>query len=533
MALSNKDKIILKAKAQLELRTRTAEPSLIERGKQAITKGFQVSPGVQKAAQLAQVPIRAGRAAAVGIERATRGVGSQLGALALPGGPVTPTGQQALGQVAAQAPQAIERAGAAFKQGFEPQDPRERVAATAGEIGAISLATFPILARAKHPAVTGGLTFSTLEAINQAANEGRIEPIEVGKEFALGASLPLVAPSAALVVKGTKSVLKGILKTSTRLPEKALDTVLDNPKLLKEFAGTQKEISKRVVNLQKAIVQSRQRAGGVLQKVKKKLGVDRPLEAPIRETPTRTPTELDSAFNQAKVLSNSNAPKKEKILALLDLRQELDDMLSFAKPGQTVTPISGRVESQLVNRRNEINTILNKIAPRLRKAEAGFAKTAQTYDEIQRAIATPGKAEDLMVRLFKGENLDEVLGSKKDLLQALRKVEGISKQKLIEPIMKELASKSLRVLEPQGLSGSILAAVAAALAIVQRPGLAGVVALTSSPRGAAAILPAAQRVGRGVRQVGKAVSDPRTRALIAGGLPSAITESLLPREEGQ
>lgn len=487
------------------------EPSSLS---QKWSEGVDVPAVVQKGAQVLETGIRAGRAAGVAVGQATDGMGAPQN----PTNVVMPLGMEQLTGMAARVPGAIKRGMEAFSPDFQPTEGRESTFADLGEMGASMVITYPILGLgARNPSVTGGLTFGAMEAIKQAAREGRIVPREVAKEAAVAAALPQVVPAVQAVSNATKNLLKGVLTKTAKVPEKAIDIALDNPALLNEFSGANNAIRDKVISLQKTISDSRQNAGKVLSKVRKNLGIDRPIEAPIEDELVKNPKVLDMEFNKLPELLGKISDPRTKLALIDDLRINIKSALTPPKPGSTLPPISDRVSAQLNDRLSKLNTMIEGIegGKRLRLAERGFASTAKVYDELQTAMATPGKAEQVLERLFKGENLDDVIGSKKTMIDLLTKLERKEGVKLVGPIMSEFSSRAFSSIEPKGFSGSVLAGVAAALALLNQPALAAGAAVASSPRGAIEIVKRGKQVSGAMKLAAKTVASPMGRAAIS------------------
>lgn len=525
MALSDRDKLILKARAQLELRQRqqapteepeVTEPSLLQQAQTAITEGIDVPPSIQRAAQIVETPIRIGRGIGLGVGEAVKGVEAQLAPTVLPGVPVRP---EVAPQIVEQLPAAVE----AFKRGldpdFTPQNTREEIFGTIGELGTVLPITAPILSMtAKHPGIGGAVTFGTLHTIRQAARDGRIVPLDIAKEAAIAGVLPIINPTIQQTVRGSKAVLKGLFKRSAKVDEEALDALLENPQLLNQFTGLRSAITEKAVNVQRAIAKAHAQVGQVLSKYKEDtLGIVSRLEDPIVTRVPKTAEQLDETFN---VLSNSiktkALPDNKLIERALELRNDIYELITF-KPGVTLPPLQGKVVTQLKNRANRINEMISglKGGKRLRLIEKAYSDITKSYESIQNKLSTPGKIEDFFTKFMRKEgDLDEALGTPSEILEKLRKIEQRSKMSIIKPLIREISSRQFKEIAPQGFSGSILAAIAAALAVTQRPALAATIGVVSSPRGVAFVLPKAQRVGRILKQAGNIMARADTRALI-------------------
>lgn len=523
MALSEAEELELLELEEQEALAEVPEepkPGMVQQIKDTFTQGFDVPPVVQKGAQILDAGARAGKAVGVGLQNAFEGSGLGMQNL-LPGNPMNQQQSIAVGQ---NAPAALVRTKAAFKPDFVPANDKEAMAGELGETLAVSLEMLPIIAAGEgHPALASGLTMGGLEAIKQASREGRIVPLEVGEQAALGAALPLIVPTTKTLVNTTRNVLKSFLSKTAKVPEQAIDTILDNPRLLQEFSGTSDDIRAGVVELQKAVVESRKRVGNILGKVKKELGVANDLSTPIVDAPMRTPAQADDAFRTfQETIMPSEIDPSQKLKEAVAVRHQIKELLTPPKPGTNVPPISSMVEAQLMDRLTKLNEIITKLpgGSRLRAAEDGFAKTAQLYDELQRTLATEGKAEEFLMKLFKGEDLDDVLGSKATTMKALRKIEKQHGKPLVDPIIKHLSARALKTFESKGLTGNVLTGVAAVLAMIKQPAFAAMAAVASSPKGVASTLPLIDKGLKGAEMLGKAAGSPLGQSLIGGSFLS-------------
>ncbi len=492
----------------------------VDKAKETYFEGFDVPPVVQNVAKVAETGIRAGRALGVAAGEATRGVGlpSIAGALN-PAGMGLALNASQISQMGQNIPGAADRAKAAFSPSFVPEDGRESTFADLGEIGATLVQTYPILAAgSKHPAVTGGLTFGAMEAIKQAAREGRIVPDKVVKEGALAAALPAIIPATQYVSTGVKNLLKGLFSKTAEVPEKAIDIALDNLKLLDEFSGLGDDVRKGAIEMQEAVIRSRKNAGQVLEKVQKRLGVWKDPKAPIAKTVEKSADVLDAEFRQlTEEVLPAIADPKAKLKLAYDIRKSFKGLLEAPKPGTTLPPINSEQSKQVMDRINTLNTMIEQYGgKRLRLAEQGFSSVAKVYDELQTAMSTPGKAEQLLERIFKGENLDDMIGSRKTVMDLLKKLEKKEGANIVDPLFKQFAARSFKSFEPKGFSGSILAGIAAVLAILQRPGLAAGAAAISTPRGAFEIIKRSKQAGEVVKKGAEVIAKPATRSLIGG-----------------
>ena len=489
----------------------TEAPGMMDK----LKEGFAVSPGVQKAAEVLETPIRMGRAAAVGVGEALKGSGLEVAA-----SPVTGLMPQTVSRIAGNVPGAIDRAGAAMDPNFQPANPNEAIAATIGETGAMALEMLPIMMAVRNQAVAGGLSAGTLETIRQAAREGRIEPLEIGKEVGIGAALPMIKPAAEWVTRTSKTVLKNLIHiaSSKHIPEKAIDIALDNPKLLEEFTGLGDDIRDKVLTLQKSVQTSRQTAGKLLNETRKEFGIDRPLSRPIKVTTPKNPEQLDKDFNDVMSTLPYVTKPGPKVKFIDKMIHEIREALEPPKPGTTLPPISGEVEAQLTDRLKRLQEVLDTFpeGKKLRTAEKAFSETARMYDEIQQKLSNPDSAEQLLLKIYKGADFEDLLGTGKSALDALTKIGKETGTDLVSPIMKELSARSFKQFAPQGISGALLTSVATILAAMRQPALILGGAAVSSPRVAFTTLQAAKKTGKAINKAAQGLSSKPFRAALEG-----------------
>jgi hypothetical protein len=504
---------LLKAKAkakQLQAK-QIQKPSLIQQAKTVATKGFPVSPGVQKAAQILETPIRAARAGAIGYGETIQD--AEARSLLLP------MTAQTLQQQAANIPAAREAFREALQIDFEAQGTRQEILGAAGEIAGISLMTMPILATTtKHPGVAGALTFGALKTIQQASREGRIVPVDVAQEAAIAGVLPAIKPATAAVSRAMRSTLRGLFKQTARIDTAAFDALIDNPKLMTQFKGLREGITEKSLNIQKSIVRAHNKVGNLLGRYKDKLGISTKLTEPITDVKAPKPEDLDDAFNVLMdAVKTKSIPDNRLIAQLVELRSNIYNLTTF-KPGQTLPALSDKVTAQLKNRAARINEVIAglKGGKRLRTLEQSYAKLTEVYERLQQKLSTPGKVEEFFGRVMRREaEMDEILGTPGEIMNLLRKVEKRTGEKIIQPMIDELASRQFQSITPHGFSGSILAGMAALLAFPQHPGLAGTAIAVSSPKVVSKLVPAAQKLGEGLKTIGKVISRADARALIS------------------
>lgn len=483
--------------------------------------GFKVPGPIKKAADIITTPSRGLRGVGVGAQRLMEGTGEEL----FDNGPLA-----ALRRAKENLPGAVERAAEAVKPGFEAVE-GERVGAIGGDVvGSLPLAlttggsglAVGLAQKGKltFQIIRSGLSSGAMTAISQASEEERIIPGQIAKASAFGAAIPMIKPSAEIIRTFVgKKVLPSLLNTTARVPEQAVRDLIDDPALFKKYKGVESEIESKVTKVQEALMESRNRAGKVIDNAKKRLGIDIKLidkQKKLAEAGTLGRGARDVMDDFVKFKEGVGAqPKtaKNTIKKLISLRDEIDNLVDF-KPGVTVPKVQGQEAAVLKRTAKELNDMLDNIpeAQMLRKAERGYSNVSEVYDQLQKDLADAGTAEDMLERVYKGKNTFDVTGKTKLKLKLLEQVDKLSqkmgKGKVVEPLFKSFSSQAFKRFFPRVGLGTPL-------------GLAGSigVGLTSAPAGVAlgAFLLSPKLAGFGIRGAQTAVkgaTTPAARAML-------------------
>ena len=509
--------------------------------------GINIPASVQKAAEIIETPQRGMRALGVGVQKLIEKVPmTALNPLTSIFSPVSQA--EAAAQLGLNAPEALERAAEATKPGFEPQE-GEKLGSFIGEtVGSLPLAT---AATGVSPAVTlatpaklayqiirSGVAGGALTGIHQAANIGAIRPGEIAKNAGISSVLPMIKPGAEVLRKFIfRRALPPILQATAKVPEEATRNLLDDPKLLKKYKGTEEEISSNIIKVQAAILEARKRVGDILNKAKERIGVNVTLPEKRQMISqagslSRSPKVIMSSFED--FLAGNKPPSEiDQIRVLIGLRQEIDDQISFT-PGVTVPKIQGQDAGVLRATAKEINDILDTIpkARLVRMAERGFSEISNLYDQLQKDLSTTGTAEQVLEQVFRGKSAFDILGKTKVRLDLLDKLDKLavkqSGKKVVDPLFMNLSSQAFKrwlprfgIATPLGMAGTVKVGLGTVGAIASGVPTAPAVAV-----GLASLSPRiASKVIRSVQSIVKGASSPAAKIL--------AIQQLVNKEESQ
>lgn len=467
-------------------------------------------PGIlQKAAQLVTTPIRGMRGAGVGAELLLNKAFDKDSTNTF-GAP----DPQSFSQIA-------ERAAEATKPGYVPKY-GERAGAAAGEI----IATAPVMSATAGgglmaQSLKGALSSGALTAVMEASERGDVEVSGVGISTVLGGTIPFISPTLRAVARAIRGTAKVATTTGNTLGRDAVDEFMADPKLLQKYKGTAESVGKKVTAIQEALVRQLDDAGGRLQRVREKFGIGESFDDAMERVKTdgfKAPDEREimkrfplltqdtipakmvkdakrgDLGEKAQALMKQVAPgkalkepfvmnPKERLRELYSLRHEIDDRIKYPA-GSAEVPKVGTLDQGLLKKmREQVNAAIERTpgGKTLRRADKFYADARELYDNFRNQIAEQGKAEDLIRRIVKGEDLGDVVGRKGTLVGMVKRVEKKARTPLLEPAKKEFAARSFHqmgVTGPTGIPSEFL-------------GADGIANILRAARGAAAIPDAA------------------------------------------
>jgi hypothetical protein len=433
--------------------------------------------GIQKAAQVVTTPIRGMRGLGVGAERLISGDAPS---------------------------QALDRSAAAVKPGYIPQ-PGEKLGAFAGEMAA----TAPIFEAAGGGSLLsqvakGAMSAGTLRTIQDAAERGDVHIPDVVFSSVLGGVIPLVIPTAQTVFRALRATNRVAGAMGTTLTTDATEALAKDPTLLSKYQGTAEAIGEKVQKVQKALISQHEKVVQFLERVRNNIGFREPFMSQADRIAKEglTPKPVQDIVEEFQVLKNGKVPveamrKAQKITSedrsvmgilikktevnrpgkitktemqipdklrlreLYRLRESIDDYLTFPQGGGDVPRIGRGDQNFLQTMRAKVNSIIEEIpgGKTLRMADEAYSLSRKLYDDLQKKLATQGKAEQVIQQILKGGDINEVIGLKGDNLRLLQSLERKTGQKFLEPLKKELAAKSFREMKATGISGVVHDAV--------------------------------------------------------------------------
>lgn len=487
--------------------------------------GVQLPDSVKAGAKLVTTPQRGMRGVGVMAEK----ILSKTNPIAFtPGGTLTP---DELSQMLQSVPDALERGAAAVEPGYVPQE-GERLGAAAGEIvGSMPLATLTGGAGEAPEAYFTTKTLiqalrnfgagATLSAIDQASEKGNIDLYDVAKIGSTGAILPLIRPTGQFLGRIVKALSRETTAATTTMSKEAAETLMENPNLLKEAAGTAETVNNRVVTIQKALQERIDDVGRDLNKAREPFGINANIDDEIQERiakegfSKRTEQDVmkDALDNVAGIkrsvgtdrlaADTTEIPYKDRVRGLYKSRQELDQFINWRKNRPDLPPITEAEERPFRNIRNQINSLLDtfgKKDPTVRKLRAtdeAYSLTRDLYDRLQRSLVDEDKAEQVLMKIAKGDNLEETIGLTGGLVNRLQQLEKETGKKLIEPLRKEFLAHNIKGMKAKsGVTTGLLGVPVGATA----EGL--------GPEGTANVLRAVGQSGRLMDQLINAASRP-------------------------
>lgn len=359
----------------------------------------------------------------------------------------------------------LERAAAATQPGFVPRKGEGLAAGIGKFVGdlPVSIAAggagaglakgaarlgIPLAKRGFTQLLSGGAAVgATASAVEQADKQSGINLKQISIDAGIGAALgglPVIAKLKNTVTKA----LPRLFKATGGIPIKATEQILKEADVLLKAQGTPIAMEEATRAVQKALVQSRGAVSQRINKFKVSLGLDEPFEKGIQriasgQAKRATPEQAGQMFLEVTNKKFTNAP--DKIKALLKVRRAIDDNVRYRN--LDINPISSEQDAFLKQARGKINEVLDGIpqGKRLRQLDEAYHNVMNIYGDLEKRLATEGKAEAAIEALFKSDNPRH-----KDFLNALTKLEKASGKDLINPLYRELTKKAFDPLIPQG-----------------------------------------------------------------------------------
>jgi len=94
-----------------------------------------------------------------------------------------------------------------------------------------------------------------------------------------------------------------------------------------------------------------------------------------------------------------------------------------------------------------------KGADMLRITDKAYSQSRSLYDELQKKLATNGQAEQVLMRIAKGENPDEILGVSGDVVDTIRRLEKKTGVKYLDDLRKDIHVKNIRNIKATSAGG--------------------------------------------------------------------------------
>jgi hypothetical protein len=437
---------------EFEVETPTGLPSINQptSATPAPTSGINVPPALQKAAEVAYTPVRGTRSIGVGIEKLLAGINP----LKFSGAPGTQLDLADVQKIVANAGDALQSASAATQPGYVPAE-GEKIGSFLGEAAGAAALTAPLAAAGATPLAAAGVNAAVgggLTALQQASETGAVDPMSVAGTAALGGAIPLIKPMYQFLKGGVMKVLPEVLAKTQNTPVKATKILLDDPKVMEAFTGTEEAIRKQVDDVTGTLNQIRKEAGDQLGKVKLDLGLEVAPDEQIAKLanegskPALTPSGIAEAFQVRKQI-----PESQRLKYLYELKQQINDQVTF-RPG-VVKSIGSKEEGLLKQIATKADKEMQSLpgGARLKKANEQFSKAAGLYDDLQKKLETPGMAEDSLAKLFRGDLSVITEGRNKDVTALLGKLDEMAGKPVTQKLWKEMTVKNFKKALGRGL----------------------------------------------------------------------------------
>lgn len=484
------------------------KPTLIQQGIDA-TKSALTTPlpenipmvGGQSVSQLATTAQRGMRGLGVGAENI---INSIPGNALLPGGNISASD---VANIVGATPNALQRAADAVQPGFVPQE-GEKIGSFVGEtLGAMPLATAltggivtppsALLGKqAIFAALRSGGGGAALSAIEQASEKGNVDLADVALIGSTGALMPLIVPIGKGLMNVVKATVRNFPSVGTTLSKEAAGELMEDPKLIEKYAGTAKSIGDKVKGLQEGLVNHLKRIGDKLAEARANFNITEPFQ----DTLTRVANEgftpkpvqdvmedfinLDRGYKftektkqglelggkqgmellpkNMKEVIKENINSLDRISGLYKLRQDVGDLISYPQVRPDLPPVSSRNQSFLTDLYEKINDKVDSMiesgeAPKgaamLRLTDKAYSQGRSLYDELQKKLSTEGQAEQVLMRIAKHDNPDEIIGTTGDVVDTIRRLEKATGNKYLDPLRKDFYSRNIKSLKSTPAGG--------------------------------------------------------------------------------
>ncbi len=337
-----------------------------------------------------------------------------------------------------------------------------------------------------------------------------------------------------------EAVLPGVFKGTASIPEKATQMVISDPQILKQYEGTPEAIQGRVQNIQSAFMQAKQKVGQVLgQAFQKYAGMGNPIGDFIEGStpPAQSIDQLRASYAAAKsgdlfeIPNNAGGAdpmsNQEKLGVLTNLKREIQSHINFNKAPITLQPIDSVKDAALKKMAADVDEVRTALpnGKKLAVVDNAWKNINDIYDTVQKDLADPGKAQDTLMRLLKGDQTWLTAGRMGQKVDAIKQVEKMTGQNILEPALKELTASIFNQNAGKGLLPTLLAGgemgTAATALMLGHPLVAlGAMggATTASPKLVGMGLSGAANAASGVNALGKSLSDPLLSLGIAAGI---------------
>src|SRR5574343_19438 len=215
-------------------------------------------------------------------------------------------------------------------------------------------------------------------------------------------------------------------------------------------------------------------------------------------------------------------PVKEQLAKLTKLKRELQSQANYNKSPVTLQPIDTVLDASIKKMSSEIDALRTKVSPEIGKRlsfmDDAWKEVRDIYGTIQKDLADPGRARDTFMRIAKGDSTWLTGGRFDNKSNAIRRVEKITGENIIEPAMKEITALAFAESYGKGI-GYVTAPIAAMGAGVQQMmtgniasglatmGAGGAVLAAGSPRVARSIITGAGRAAKAANRSAATVAS--------------------------
>lgn len=472
------------------------------------------------AAQVITMPGRGTRALGVGIERALPSLrhGQRMGLS-----------------------YALERATAATKPGYEAI-PGEKLGAFAGGlVDPINIAANALLPGGTFlkAMASGALAGAGSNLLDQAST-GKINLGEAGITGGLGAAIGGLTHGMSTGAARFLGKSPTLVKATTDVPRRATEVFRDNPGIEKTFAGTEEEIEKHAIDVQKELKMMKDHADAYFEDAVRGVKAKKtPTEMAKEKTipADKIPDAIEAVKQTMAYTLNKKVnpnlkpdPRMEKARAeivptlfkrLLHIRNSISDNVDFV-PG--VAPKAPGVQGAgLMGLRKDVNALIDQLpgGKKIRSADEMKSAAENIYGKLQTHLETPGRAVKFLRDVFEMKTVD----AKEDMAN-LRVLEKVSGKPIIDDLFKSLSmSHFSQNLAHNKFSRSVAGISPFVFSIIGRElGLPYPAAVTAGV-GAASLLSSPKVQGmaiRGAQKFGPAVS--KAAAPTATGLLNSIRQ---------